>query len=206
MASLYVDGKHIATAEGLKMRTSPDQVVDSMVFHTFFGGSGPTWAAAKDEVRCLQRHLMVECTSTKAVLLRSEGALHPFLKRHSFLLEKMGFVLSLHGSLPGVVWPGLCVGTTPCTRRCSSGMLPVQLVAGQRTVPALHLARITSVSWFRALSIHLDARLTACQVIIVACQCCRMVAQDPEREQQAAICAAHSVQEHQDLGWYVWRQ
>lgn len=53
VASLYVDGKHIATAEGLKMRDSPEQVVDSMVFHTFFGGSGPAWAAAKDEVRPL---------------------------------------------------------------------------------------------------------------------------------------------------------
>ena len=50
---MYVDGKHIATAEGLKMRDSPEQVVDSMVFHTFFGGSGPAWAAAKDEVRPL---------------------------------------------------------------------------------------------------------------------------------------------------------
>lgn len=50
MASLYVDGQHIVTAEGLRMRSSPDQVVDSMVFHTFFGGSGDEWAAAKDEV------------------------------------------------------------------------------------------------------------------------------------------------------------
>ena len=50
MASLYVDGQHIVTADGLKMRSSPEQVVDSMVFHTFFGGSGSEWAAAKDEV------------------------------------------------------------------------------------------------------------------------------------------------------------
>lgn len=49
VASLYVNGEHIVTAEGLKMRTSPEQVVDSMVFHTFFGGSGEKWAATRDE-------------------------------------------------------------------------------------------------------------------------------------------------------------
>lgn len=48
--SLYVDGEHIVSVDGLKMRTSPEQVVDSMVFHTFFGGSGKKWAATRDEV------------------------------------------------------------------------------------------------------------------------------------------------------------
>lgn len=51
MASLYVDGAHIVSVDGLRMRNSEEQVFDSMVFHTFFGGSGSDWAAIKDEVR-----------------------------------------------------------------------------------------------------------------------------------------------------------
>lgn len=49
LSSLYVNGEHIVTATGLQMRTSLEQVVDSMVFHTFFGGSGWDWEATKDE-------------------------------------------------------------------------------------------------------------------------------------------------------------
>jgi hypothetical protein len=52
VASIYIDGTHIVTATGLIMRSFADQVIDSMVFHTFFGGSDMEWAASKDEVLC----------------------------------------------------------------------------------------------------------------------------------------------------------
>jgi hypothetical protein len=48
---MYVNGKHIVTRSGLKLRTSSKQTVDTMLSHIYFGGSNKSWAAQKDEVR-----------------------------------------------------------------------------------------------------------------------------------------------------------